>query len=100
MTILEKVMALVGPTAASHKAQIEAMIEMCQEEATEHCNLEEYTTKLDNAVVQMVVERYNRLNNEGVSHSNASTIDESFIDGYSKSTLTMLNKHRKVKVLK
>lgn len=100
MTIVEKAMALIGPTAASHKAQIEAIVEMCQDEATQFCNLQEYTEKLDNAVVQMTIERYNRLNNEGVSRNSASTIDESFIDGYSKSTLSMLVKNRKVKVLR
>lgn len=99
MTVVEKAMALIGPTAASHKAQIEAIVEMCMDEAVQFCNLKEYTEKLDNAVVQMTVERYNRLNNEGVSRSNASTIDESFIDGYSKSTLSMLIKNRKVKVI-
>lgn len=99
MTVVEKAMALIGPTAASHKTQIEAIVEMCMDEAVQFCNLKEYTEKLDNAVVQMTVERYNRLNNEGVSRSNASTIDESFIDGYSKSTLSMLIKNRKVKVI-
>lgn len=100
MTIVEKASALIGPVAASHINQIEAIVEMCKDEATQFCNLEEYTEKLDNAVVQMTIERYNRLNNEGVARSNASTIDESFIDGYSKSTLSMLVKNRKVKVLK
>lgn len=99
MTIAEKAMALIGPTAASHKSQIDALVEMCKDEATQFCNLKEYTEKLDNAVVQMTIERFNRLNNEGISKSNASTIDESFIDGYSKSTLSMLVKNRKVKVL-
>lgn len=99
MTIVEKACALIGPTAASHLNQIEAIVEMCKDEAVQFCNLKEYTEKLDNAVVQMTIERYNRLNNEGVSRSNASTIDESFIDGYSKSTLSMLVKNRKVKLV-
>lgn len=99
MTVVDKACALIGPAATAHKAQIEAIVEMCMDEATQFCNLKEYTEKLDNAVVQMTIERYNRLNNEGVARSNASTIDESFIDGYSKSTLSMLVKNRKVKVI-
>jgi len=99
MTILEKVNAIIGPSAASHTSLISTLVEMCQDEATQYCNLDEYTEKLDNAVVQMVVERFNRNNNEGVSSSNASDIQESFIDGYSKSTLSMLNKCRKVKTV-
>ena len=100
MTIKEKVNALIGPSAARKATLIDTLIEMTIEEATNYCNLETYTTKLDNAVVQMTIERYNRLNNEGISKSNASSIDESFIDGYSKSTLSMLVKNRKVRVLK
>ena len=99
MTIVEKAMALIGPTAASHQAQIEAIVDMCKDEATQFCNLSEYTEKLDNAVVQMTIERYNRLNNEGITQTNASTVEETFIDGYSKSTLSMLVKNRKVKVI-
>lgn len=96
MTVLEKVLSLAGPTADSQV--LSTLVEMCMEEATEYCNLQEYTPKLDNAVVQMTLERYNRLNNEGVASTNASSIAENFIDGYSKSTLCMLNKNRKVKV--
>lgn len=100
MTIVEKASTLIGPAAASHLNQIEAIVDMCKDEATQFCNLDAYSDKLDNAVVQMTIERYNRLNNEGISKSNASSIDESFIDGYSKSTLSMLVKNRKVRVLK
>lgn len=98
MTVLEKVLALAGPTA--DRKICEALVDMCQEEAVQYCNLQEYTPKLDNAVVQMSLERLNRLNNEGVASTNASSITENFIDGYSKSTLSMLNKNRKVKVIK
>lgn len=100
MTIVEKVNALIGPAASNHLGQINALCDMCKDEATQFCNLDEYTEKLDNAVVQMVLERYNRLNNEGISSTSASGITETFFDGYSQSTLSMLIKNRKVKVLK
>lgn len=99
MTVLEKAMLMIGPVAASKQDQIAAIVEMCQDEAVQFCNLTEYNTKLDNAVVQMTVERQNRLNNEGISQTNASSINETFLDGYSKSTLSMLIKNRKVKVI-
>ena len=99
MTIEEKVMALVGTAAQAHKPQIQALIEMCMDEAVQFCNLVEYTEKLDNAVVQMVLERFNRLNNEGVNSTDASGINESFIDGYSKSTYSMLVKNRKIRTV-
>lgn len=73
---------------------------MCKEEATQYCNLLEYSEKLDNAVVQMVLERYNRMKNEGIDSTNASGIHETFHDGYTASTMSMLRKNRKVALLR
>lgn len=100
MTILEKLQAILAPTGmSSRKLQtLSALVDMCKEEAADYCNLDEYTDKLDNAVVQMVLERYNRINNEGVDSTNASGINESFHDGYTASTTKMLQKHRRMKV--
>ena len=95
MTILEKVQSLTGST----NKVLETLVDMCKDEATQYCNLEIYTESLDNAVVQMVVERFNRLNNEGVESTSASSITEKFINGYSQSTINMLNKNRKIKVV-
>lgn len=95
MTILEKVQSLTGST----NKVLETLVDMCKDEATQYCNLEIYTERLDNAVVQMVVERFNRLNNEGVESTSASSISEKFINGYSQSTISMLNKNRKIKVV-
>ena len=100
MTIIEKIQALLGPTAyGNHKLQtLSALVEMCKEEAATYCNLDEYSDKLDNVVVQMVLERYNRINNEGIDSTNASGIHETFHDGYTASTIKMLQKHRRMKV--
>ena len=98
MTIIEKIKAILGPTASRNLQTLSALVEMCNEEATAFCNLDEYTEKLDNAVVQMVLERYNRINNEGVDSTNASGIHETFHDGYTASTTKMLQKHRRMKV--
>lgn len=99
MTIKEKVNALIGPSAARKATLIDTLIEMTTEEATNYCNLEEYTTKLDNAVVEMVVERYNKVGSEGILNSSASDVKESYLNGYSESTINLLNKSRKVKTV-
>lgn len=101
MTIIEKIQAILGPAAyGDRKLQtISTLVEMCKEEATTYCNLDEYSDKLDNVVVQMVLERYNRINNEGIDSTNASGIHETFHDGYTASIIKMLQKHRRVKVL-
>lgn len=99
MTILEKATAIIGVSASRNVSLLSALVEMCTDEATAYCNLAEYTTDLDNAVVQMVVERYNRRGYEGVENVSASDITNKFYNGYSKSTLSMLNKYRKVKTI-
>lgn len=100
LTITEKVNAIIGPSSAAKADTIAALIEMCTDEAIQFCNLELYTVKLDNAIVQMVVERFNRLKNEGVRTTQASDISDTFIDGYSQSTLSMLKKCRKIRRIK
>lgn len=101
MTIMEKIQALLGPTASDSRRQatLEALVEMCKEEATAYCHLDEYTDKLDNAVVQMVLQRYNRINNEGVDSTNASGVRESFTNGYTKDILSMLRRHRRLRLV-
>ena len=99
MTIKEKVNALIGPSAARKATLIDTLIEMTTEEAINYCNLEEYTTKLANAVVEMVVERYNKVGSEGILNTSASDVKESYVNGYSESTINLLNKSRKVKTV-
>jgi hypothetical protein len=99
MTILEKIQALLGPTATGQRKHetLAALVEICKDEATQYCNLPEYTEKLDNAVVKMVLERYNKLNYDGLESSTASDITERFINGYSNDTMNMLRSNRKMK---
>lgn len=99
MTILEKATAIIGVSASRNASLLSALVEMCTDEAIAYCNLAEYTTDLDNVVVQMVVERYNRRGYEGAESVSASDITNKFYNGYSKSTLSMLNKYRKVKTV-
>lgn len=102
MTIIEKVCALVGATAYDQRkrATIEALVEICKQEAVDYCNLDEYSEKLDNAVVQMVIQRMNRLNNEGIDSNSASGISEHFHNGYTTDVLSNLRKFRRLKTVK
>jgi len=43
------------------------LISLCKDEAYTYCNLPEYNAKLDGAVIQMVIERYNRIGSEGAT---------------------------------
>jgi hypothetical protein len=73
---------------------------MCKDDAVSFCNLEEYTEDLDNTVIKMVVERYNKIGFEGLSAQGDSGVSNSFVDGYSKEIYQSLIKFRKMRVVK
>ena len=75
------------------------LISLCKDEAYNYCNLPEYDNKLDGAVYQMVVERYNRLGSEGATQQASSGVSMSYDSFYSDKVRWMLNKHRKVKMI-
>lgn len=95
--MLEKIKILLGLTDDNKDDLLTVLIALCKDEAIDFCNLEEYSTKLDSAVIGMVIERYNRIGTEGVSSVSSSGISESYNDGYSETVLSKLRKNRKVK---
>lgn len=75
------------------------LIHLCQEEAYRYCNLEEYDVVLDYIVVQMVIERYNRIGSEGAISQSGSGINISYDSFYSEKVRRLLNKHRRVRTI-
>lgn len=73
------------------------LIALCKEEAYVYCNLNEYNSKLDSIVIQMVIERYNRIGSEGAVSQSSSGVSMSYDSFYSDKVVRFLNKHRKVK---
>ena len=95
--MLNKIKILLGITDDSKDELLSILIGIAKDEAIDFCNLEDYISKLDSAVIQMVIEKYNKLGTEGVSSVSTNGINESYIDGYSESVLSKLRKNRKVK---
>lgn len=95
--MLEKIKLLLGLTTDDKDELIQTIIALCKDEAIDYCNLTEYTTKLDSAVIQMVIEKYNRLGSEGLGSTTSSGINEQYLDGYSNAVIRKLQKNRKVK---
>lgn len=95
--MLDKIMTLIG--ADADEAVVAALIEICKMDAVTYCNLTEYDESLDLIIIQMVIERYNKQNKEGLSKETSSTITNEFIDGYSKPIYQALRKHRKMRVI-
>lgn len=79
---------------------ISTLIGLCKDQAIDFCNLDEYSPKLDSAVISMVIERYNRIGTEGVSSVSTNGINESYLDSYSKPVMAKLIKNRKVRLVK
>ena len=75
------------------------LISLCKEEARSYCNLLEYNEKLDFIVIQMVIEKYNRIGSEGAISQNSSGISTTYDSFYSEKVVRLLNKHRKVKMI-
>ena len=55
-----------------------------------------YDNKLDTVVINMVIEKFNRIGNEGVNSVNYSGVSESFIDDYSTPIVRQLKRHRRL----
>lgn len=95
--MLDKIKLLVSMNEDTADDLLNTLIAICKEEAYVYCNLEEYDSKLDNIVVAMVIERYNRMGSEGAKSQSASGISASYDSFYSDKVVKMLNKHRKVR---
>lgn len=96
--MLDKIKILLGLSNTEEQDEIlETLVSLCKDEAIDFCNLEAYNNKLDSAVIQMVIERYNKLGTEGLTGVSTNGIKEEHIDGYSETVLSKLRKNRKVK---
>lgn len=95
--MLDKVKLLLNITDDTADDLLNTLISMCKEEAYVYCNLLEYDNKLDNIVVYMVIEKYNRIGSEGSTSQSASGISTTYESFYSDKIVKMLNKHRRVR---
>lgn len=78
---------------------LQTLISLCKEEAYIYCNLEDYDERLDYIVIQMVIERYNRIGSEGASSQSYSGVSTTYDGFYSDKVTKMLNKHRRIRTL-
>ena len=97
--MLEKIKLLLNANDDSLDELILILISLCKEEAYVYCNLPEYDSKLDFIVIQMVIERYNRIGSEGATSQSSSGVSMNYDSFYSDKVVRLLNKYRKVKML-
>ena len=95
--MLDKIKLLLNITNDDTDELLMTLISLCKDEAYVYCNLPEYNSKLDTIVIQMVIERYNRIGSEGATEQSSSGVSMTYDSFYSDKVRIMLNKHRKVK---
>lgn len=97
--MLEKIKLLLSQTNDDNDELLSTLIALCKEEAYIYCNLEEYDEKLDFIVIQMVIERFNRIGSEGTTSQSFSGMSANYDSFYSDKVVRFLNKHRKVRAI-
>lgn len=99
--MLEKIKILLGikEDDESQDDILNLLIKICKDEAQDFCNLASYSPKLDSAVIEMVIERYNKRGTEGATSVSSNGINESYIDDYSQTVKAKLIKNRKIRIV-
>lgn len=97
--MLEKLKFLLNLNDDSADELLSILITLSKEEAYIYCNLDDYDSKLDAIVIQMVVEKYNRIGSEGALSQSGSGMSAEYDSFYSEKVVRLLNKFRKVKMI-
>lgn len=95
--MVSKLKLLLSLTDDTQDDLISLLVEMAKEEAVTFCHLDEYDTKLDQVVMKMVIQNYNKIGNEGFNSSSfGGVMTEQYMNGYSEDVLTNLRRFRKL----
>ena len=97
--MLDKIKILLNIQDDAQDELLSALMGLCREEAYVYCNLPAYNEKLDFVVIQMVIERYNRIGSEGTTSQSSSGVSADYDSFYSDKVVRLLNKYRKVKTV-
>lgn len=98
--MLERIKLLLNRTEEDSLDELlQVLISLCKEEAYNYCNFEEYDEVLDYIIIQMVIERYNRIGSEGATNQSSSGVSNEYDSFYSDKVVKMLNKHRRMRTL-
>ena len=97
--MISNVKLMLGSRSSNYSDdQIELFVKCAASEAESYCN-RDVTDGLEDVVQQMTIVKLNRMNAEGISSQNYSGVSESYVDGYPKEIMMVLNRKRKMKVL-
>lgn len=97
--MLEKIKLLLNKTDDSVDELLTTLIGLCKDEAVIYCNREEYDAKMEFVIIQMVIERFNRIGSEGTTSQSSSGASANYDSFYSDKVVRLLNKFRKVRMV-
>ncbi|MBQ2086158.1 MAG: phage head-tail connector protein [Oscillospiraceae bacterium] len=86
----------IDPTDTEATARIQALITICE---NQYLNWTHQTTADENTVTAMVIERWNKFGNEGLSSISYSGISEAYSSDYSDEVKRMIRSHTRLVML-
>jgi hypothetical protein len=97
--MINQIKILLGDAASNYTDEyINLAYEIAASEVATYCN-RELDTALELVACQIAVIKLNRTNTEGLAAQSFSGISESYIDGYPKNIVDILNRKRLIKVV-
>ena len=87
MTILDTLKTLLQISDESQDALLEVLLSQCEEEYLRRTHQSEADTSI---VLEMCIEKYNKLGNEGISSMNYSGISEAYFSDYSDKVVKLI----------
>lgn len=92
--MLETIKLMLGISDTSKDALLNCLIDNAKAFAVSYCGLAEYSIALDNAVIKMILEDFNKLGSEGISGKSFSGLSENYNEDYSPAIYSILKRNR------
>ena len=92
--MLDKLKVLLGVTDKDDILTI--LIDMCSQDAITYCHLDSIETTMQPVIIQMAMEKFNKLGSDGISSRGFSGVSESYTDDYSNAIYEQLKRFRKI----
>ena len=100
MTLLARIKLLLGISDSSKDALLGELIDNAEEYVANYCNNADAANSLSGAIVQMVIQDYNRMGAEGLKSESYSGASFNYQAEYSEDIMKQLRRYRKIGVIR
>ena len=100
MSTLAKVKLLLNITDESKDALLNQLIDNAEEYVANYCNNANAANSLQSAIIQMVIQDYNRMGAEGLNSESYSGVSFNYQTEYSEDIMKQLRRYRKIGVIR